>query len=193
MTRTPHLGFRFAVWCWGWDGAGDLDGPDVEPIWELMVSVATAVLSAARVRPYLPSSRTLTSPTFLSIRYWSDTTGLSPTCKVSRFFRYGHSVRGKGVWTFADLLEVTPALVGARPPDMRHRKQGTESLHLRALRLHSIDDPCLYYHSSRQSLSTCRVRSLCFPPSPACNDIPASASVCLIGLLVPYDVRKQVS
>ncbi|GAA5824305.1 hypothetical protein JCM5353_007014 [Sporobolomyces roseus] len=24
------------VWCWGWDGAGDLDGPDVEPIWELM-------------------------------------------------------------------------------------------------------------------------------------------------------------
>jgi hypothetical protein len=25
------------VWCWGWDGAGDLDGPDVEPIWELMV------------------------------------------------------------------------------------------------------------------------------------------------------------
>lgn len=24
----------FAVWCWGWDGAGDLDGPDVDPIWE---------------------------------------------------------------------------------------------------------------------------------------------------------------
>ncbi|ORY89452.1 cryptococcal mannosyltransferase 1-domain-containing protein [Leucosporidium creatinivorum] len=24
------------VWCWGWDGAGDLEGPDVEPIWELM-------------------------------------------------------------------------------------------------------------------------------------------------------------
>ncbi|KAF8330785.1 cryptococcal mannosyltransferase 1-domain-containing protein [Cantharellus anzutake] len=24
------------VWCWGWDGAGDLDGPDVEPIWENM-------------------------------------------------------------------------------------------------------------------------------------------------------------
>ncbi|KAI0088202.1 capsular associated protein [Irpex rosettiformis] len=22
------------VWCWGWDGAGDLDGPDVDPIWE---------------------------------------------------------------------------------------------------------------------------------------------------------------
>ncbi|KAG6914074.1 hypothetical protein DXG01_002550 [Tephrocybe rancida] len=25
-----------AVWCWGWDGAGDLDGPDVDPIWERM-------------------------------------------------------------------------------------------------------------------------------------------------------------
>jgi alpha-1,3-mannosyltransferase len=24
------------VWCWGWDGAGDLDGPDVDPIWEPM-------------------------------------------------------------------------------------------------------------------------------------------------------------
>jgi alpha-1,3-mannosyltransferase len=23
-----------SVWCWGWDGAGDLDGPDVDPIWE---------------------------------------------------------------------------------------------------------------------------------------------------------------
>lgn len=21
------------VWCWGWDGAGDLDGPDVDPVW----------------------------------------------------------------------------------------------------------------------------------------------------------------
>lgn len=26
----------FSVWCWGWDGAGDLDGPDVDPIWEKM-------------------------------------------------------------------------------------------------------------------------------------------------------------
>ncbi|EGO01270.1 glycosyltransferase family 69 protein [Serpula lacrymans var. lacrymans S7.3] len=24
------------VWCWGWDGAGDIDGPDVDPIWERM-------------------------------------------------------------------------------------------------------------------------------------------------------------
>ncbi|KAF9452138.1 glycosyltransferase family 69 protein [Macrolepiota fuliginosa MF-IS2] len=24
------------VWCWGWDGAGDLDGPDVDPVWERM-------------------------------------------------------------------------------------------------------------------------------------------------------------
>jgi alpha-1,3-mannosyltransferase len=26
----------FSVWCWGWDGAGDLEGPDVDPIWEKM-------------------------------------------------------------------------------------------------------------------------------------------------------------
>ncbi|KAF8326450.1 cryptococcal mannosyltransferase 1-domain-containing protein [Amanita rubescens] len=24
------------VWCWGWDGVGDLEGPDVDPIWERM-------------------------------------------------------------------------------------------------------------------------------------------------------------
>ena len=24
------------VWCWGWDGAGDIEGPDVDPIWEKM-------------------------------------------------------------------------------------------------------------------------------------------------------------
>jgi len=24
------------VWCWGWDGAGELDGPDMDPIWEKM-------------------------------------------------------------------------------------------------------------------------------------------------------------
>ena len=29
------------VWCWGWDGAGDLDGPDVEPIWEKMSERST--------------------------------------------------------------------------------------------------------------------------------------------------------
>ncbi|TDL27909.1 CAP59-like protein [Rickenella mellea] len=23
-----------SVWCWGWDGAGELDGPDVDPVWE---------------------------------------------------------------------------------------------------------------------------------------------------------------
>jgi hypothetical protein len=31
----------FSVWCWGWDGAGDLDGPDVEPIWEAMPNRTT--------------------------------------------------------------------------------------------------------------------------------------------------------
>ncbi|TFK32722.1 glycosyltransferase family 69 protein [Crucibulum laeve] len=29
------------VWCWGWDGAGDLDGPDVDPIWERMPNKST--------------------------------------------------------------------------------------------------------------------------------------------------------
>ncbi|KZV79861.1 CAP59-like protein [Exidia glandulosa HHB12029] len=29
------------VWCWGWDGAGDLDGPDVDPIWEKMPNSTT--------------------------------------------------------------------------------------------------------------------------------------------------------
>jgi alpha-1,3-mannosyltransferase len=29
------------VWCWGWDGAGDLDGPDVDPIWEKMSNIST--------------------------------------------------------------------------------------------------------------------------------------------------------
>lgn len=24
------------VWCWGWDGAGDIEGPDVEPVWEAL-------------------------------------------------------------------------------------------------------------------------------------------------------------
>lgn len=35
------------VWCWGWDGAGDLEGPDVEPIWEAMANksrISDAVL-----------------------------------------------------------------------------------------------------------------------------------------------------
>ena len=37
------------VWCWGWDGAGDLDGPDVDPIWEHM-SDASSRPDAVRVR-----------------------------------------------------------------------------------------------------------------------------------------------
>jgi alpha-1,3-mannosyltransferase len=31
-----------AVWCWGWDGAGDLDGPDVDPVWEEVPEKAKA-------------------------------------------------------------------------------------------------------------------------------------------------------
>jgi alpha-1,3-mannosyltransferase len=30
-----------SVWCWGWDGAGDLEGPDVDPIWERMSNKST--------------------------------------------------------------------------------------------------------------------------------------------------------
>ncbi|OCH90488.1 capsular associated protein [Obba rivulosa] len=37
------------VWCWGWDGAGDLDGPDVDPIWERMPNRSTSP-DAVRVR-----------------------------------------------------------------------------------------------------------------------------------------------
>ncbi|KAG9050906.1 capsular associated protein [Serendipita sp. 407] len=37
------------VWCWGWDGAGELDGPDVEPIWEGMED-RTTLKSAVKVR-----------------------------------------------------------------------------------------------------------------------------------------------
>jgi len=33
---------RALVWCWGWDGAGDLDGPDVDPVWEEVSEKARA-------------------------------------------------------------------------------------------------------------------------------------------------------
>lgn len=44
-----HIDFRCLVWCWGWNGAGDLDGPDSEPVWEQMPDPATR-LDAVRVR-----------------------------------------------------------------------------------------------------------------------------------------------
>ena len=37
----PFMRYWHTVWCWGWDGAGDLDGPDVDPIWERMPSKST--------------------------------------------------------------------------------------------------------------------------------------------------------
>lgn len=39
-----HVGANHAklVWCWGWDGAGDLDGPDVDPVWEEVPEKAKA-------------------------------------------------------------------------------------------------------------------------------------------------------
>ena len=39
----------WTVWCWGWDGAGDLDGPDVDPIWERMPNKSTRA-DAVKVR-----------------------------------------------------------------------------------------------------------------------------------------------
>ncbi|KAJ7594157.1 glycosyltransferase family 69 protein [Mycena floridula] len=44
------------VWCWGWDGAGDLEGPDVDPIWERMPNKST---SAAAVRIHEDHNRGL--------------------------------------------------------------------------------------------------------------------------------------
>lgn len=38
-----------SVWCWGWDGAGDIDGPDVDPIWEVMPDHAQSA-DAVRVK-----------------------------------------------------------------------------------------------------------------------------------------------
>lgn len=32
---------NLTVWCWGWDGAGDLDGPDVDPVWERRSELST--------------------------------------------------------------------------------------------------------------------------------------------------------
>ena len=43
------LTLDFVVWCWGWDGAGDLDGPDVDPIWERMPN-KSIVPNAVKVR-----------------------------------------------------------------------------------------------------------------------------------------------
>jgi len=37
----PIVIFDHLVWCWGWDGAGDLEGPDVDPIWERMANKST--------------------------------------------------------------------------------------------------------------------------------------------------------
>jgi len=36
-----HCNYLLLVWCWGWDGAGDLEGPDVDPIWERMPNKST--------------------------------------------------------------------------------------------------------------------------------------------------------
>ena len=47
--RPAHIvtltSFHLIVWCWGWDGAGDLDGPDVDPIWEKMPNRSTTTES----------------------------------------------------------------------------------------------------------------------------------------------------
>lgn len=52
-----------AVWCWGWDGAGDLEGPDVEPIWEAMPN---ATLDPRVVRQYVFSCALLMTGAILT-------------------------------------------------------------------------------------------------------------------------------
>ncbi|KAF4613279.1 hypothetical protein D9613_010859 [Agrocybe pediades] len=50
--ESEPLGFQPGpshVWCWGWDGAGDLEGPDVDPIWERMPNKSTRA-DAVQVR-----------------------------------------------------------------------------------------------------------------------------------------------
>lgn len=41
VSLTQKVNTMQTVWCWGWDGAGDLDGPDVDPIWERMPNKST--------------------------------------------------------------------------------------------------------------------------------------------------------
>lgn len=59
LVRLPSLPFPppwtelidRTVWCWGWDGAGDLEGPDVEPIWE---ALPNSTFDPRLVRQYVP-------------------------------------------------------------------------------------------------------------------------------------------
>ena len=44
-----------AVWCWGWDGAGDLEGPDVEPIWESFPNMTFDPIAVRHDRSFLQS------------------------------------------------------------------------------------------------------------------------------------------
>ncbi|KAM0791408.1 hypothetical protein ACM66B_005869 [Microbotryomycetes sp. NB124-2] len=41
------------VWCWGWDGAGDLEGPDVEPIWEPFPNMTFDPIAVRHDRSFL--------------------------------------------------------------------------------------------------------------------------------------------
>ena len=36
------------VWCWGWDGAGDLEGPDADPIWASLTGVLVIYLTSGQ-------------------------------------------------------------------------------------------------------------------------------------------------
>lgn len=47
-SRFPDI-LYYTVWCWGWDGAGDLDGPDVDPIWERRTNMSISK-NSVRIR-----------------------------------------------------------------------------------------------------------------------------------------------
>lgn len=172
MSRTP-LNSAFAVWCWGWDGAGDLDGPDVEPIWELMVSLAILkLLSAPHVRPYSHSS----SDPRPAQHFCRSADG--PTRPVFHRLvnsRYDRSVRGKGVWTFAALQTLLEGQylrlsMRADPRDSANKGQslcGSRHVQSATMPFHSmIHEPCLYYHCSSRLFRRVGFRSLCFSSFP---------------------------
>lgn len=72
------------VWCWGWDGAGDLDGPDVEPIWYVYtIRSDCTCISMGRTRTLTSAGKRCPSQTTRLTRSRSSTTAASPSCSAS--------------------------------------------------------------------------------------------------------------